>query len=71
MVGVSAFNPIDLCRIFILLHMDISALMGYTGAVFKDFFGSQAGSLVAAVVLCGWIAVPAWLGVRRFKRKDL
>jgi len=71
MVGISAFNPIDLCRIFILLHMDISALMGYTGAVFKDFFGSQAGSLIAASVLCCWVVVPAWLGVRKFKRKDL
>jgi len=71
MVAVSAFNPIDLCRIFILLHMDISALMGYTGAVFKDFFGSQGGAMIAALVLCCWIAVPAWLGVRRFRRKDL
>jgi len=71
MIGVSALNPIDLCRIFILLHMDISALMGYTGAVFKDFFGSQAGALIASLVLCGWIAVPAWLGVRKFRRKDL
>ena len=71
MIGISAFNPIDLCRIFILLHMDISALMGYTGAVFKDFFGSQAGSLIAAFVLSGWVVVPACLGVRKFKRKDL
>jgi len=71
MVGITAFNPIDLCRIFILLHMDISALMGYTGAVFKDFFGSQAGSLIAAFVLCCWVVIPAWLGVRKFKRKDL
>ncbi len=37
MVGVSALNPIDLSRILILLKMDVSALMGYTGAIFKDF----------------------------------
>ena len=33
---LSLFNPIDLARIFILLQLDISALMGYTGAVFKN-----------------------------------
>ncbi|MGB4937832.1 MAG: ABC transporter permease, partial [Ferruginibacter sp.] len=43
MVGVTAFNPIDLSRILILLKMDVSALMGYTGAIFKDFFGTRLG----------------------------
>jgi hypothetical protein len=27
-----AFNPVDLARIIMLLQLDISALMGYTGA---------------------------------------
>jgi Cu-processing system permease protein len=71
MVAASAFNPVDLCRILILLQMDISALMGYTGAVFKDFFGSQAGSIIAAVVLLLWIVIPVWLSTRKFKTKDL
>ena len=31
-------NPIDLSRTLILLKLDISALLGYTGAVFKQFF---------------------------------
>src|SRR5438874_411606 len=39
MLILTALNPIDLSRVLILLKMDISALMGYTGAVFKDFFG--------------------------------
>ena len=30
-------NPIDLSRTLILLKLDISALLGYTGAVFKQF----------------------------------
>ena len=71
MVAASAFNPIDLCRILILLQMDISALMGYTGAVFKDFFGSQAGSFVAAAILLLWIFIPVWLSTKRFQKKDL
>ncbi|MGB3163089.1 MAG: ABC transporter permease subunit, partial [Chitinophagaceae bacterium] len=42
---LSALNPIDLGRIFIMLKMDVSALMGYTGALYKDFFGSGTGIL--------------------------
>jgi len=70
-VFTSAFNPVDLCRILILLQMDASALMGYTGAVFKDFFGSQAGSVVAVMVLLIWVVIPIWLSTRRFQKKDL
>jgi Cu-processing system permease protein len=71
MVGVSVLNPIDLSRILILLKMDVSALMGYTGAVFKDFFGTQTGLIVSFFVLVLWIAMPLWLSVRKFNRKDL
>jgi Cu-processing system permease protein len=71
MVGITAFNPIDLSRIMVLLKMDVSAMMGYTGAVFKDFFGTAAGMIVSFAVLLLWIALPAWLSVRKFNRKDL
>lgn len=71
MVFTSAFNPVDLCRILILLRMDVSALMGYTGAIFKDFFGSQAGSLVAVIVLLLWVIIPVWLSMKKFQKKDL
>ena len=71
MIGISAFNPIDLSRILVLLKMDMSALMGYTGAVFKDFFGTTAGFIIALMVLILWIVIPAWLSTRKFNRKDL
>jgi Cu-processing system permease protein len=71
MVFTSAFNPVDLCRILILLRMDASALMGYTGAIFKDFFGSQTGTLVAVVILLLWIILPVWLSMKKFQKKDL
>jgi Cu-processing system permease protein len=71
MVAVTAFNPIDLSRIMVLLKMDVSAMMGYTGAVFKDFFGTTTGMLTSFAVLLLWIALPAWLSVRKFNRKDL
>jgi Cu-processing system permease protein len=71
LVGISAFNPVDLARILILLKMDISALMGYTGAIFKNIFGTTAGISAAFFILFLWIAAPLYLSNRRFNRKDL
>jgi Cu-processing system permease protein len=56
----SIFNPIDLSRIFIMLKLDISALMGYTGAVFQKFFGSPFGMAISIAVLCLWFILPSW-----------
>lgn len=71
MVGISVLNPIDLARILILLKLDVSALMGYTGAVFRDVFGTRAGVIFSFIVLCMWVIAPLLLSVRKFKHKDL
>jgi Cu-processing system permease protein len=71
MVVASSLNPIDLARILVLLKMDISALMGVTGAVFRDFFGSQYGLLIALSILTFWIGFIFWVSLRKFNRKDL
>lgn len=71
MVLVSMFNPLDLARIMILLKMDVSALMGYTGAVFKDFFGTGLGITLSFSVLLLWTIIPIWVSIRKFKTKDL
>ena len=71
MIGVTALNPVDLGRILILLQMDVSAMMGYTGAIFKDFFGTITGVTFSFVVLVLWIIIPLWLSKRKFNRKDL
>ena len=71
MLVLTALNPIDLSRILILLKMDISALMGYTGAVFKDFFGTVTGTVISFSTLVVWVAAPCWLSVRSFVKKDL
>ena len=71
MIAVTMLNPVDLGRILILLQMDISAMMGYTGAVFKDFFGTTTGLVFSFAVLCLWTIIPLWLSTRRFNRKDL
>jgi Cu-processing system permease protein len=71
MIIFSFLNPIDLGRIQILLKMDIAALMGYTGAVFKDFFGTASGITVTTIVLCLWIFIPVWISARKFGKMDL
>lgn len=67
---LSMLNPVDLGRIAILIHFDISALMGYTGAVFQDFFGTSAGLLISFAVMIIWIITPFYLGLKKFIRKD-
>ena len=59
-IGASFFNPIDLSRILILLKLDISALMGYTGAVFQKFLGSGLGVATAILSLLCWVLLPVW-----------
>ncbi len=71
MIGVTALNPVDLGRILVLLQMDVSAMMGYTGAIFKDFFGTYTGVLFSFTALAIWIIMPVWLSTRKFNRKDL
>lgn len=64
------FNPIDLSRILILLKLDISALLGYTGAVFKLFFGSNLGITMTIFVLFLWVFIPVLLLKWKLKKKD-
>jgi Cu-processing system permease protein len=71
MVLITAFSPIDLARIQILLHLDQSAMMGYTGAIFKDFFGTTWGLILSFLLLCLWFVVPFFISLKKFKYKDL
>ncbi len=71
MVGLTTLSPIDLARIQILMHLDISAMMGYTGAIFKDFFGTSSGLVISFLLLCLWAMVPFFISIKKFNRKDL
>ena len=70
-LALVAFNPVDLARIMMLLQLDISALMGYTGAFYKEFFGSNVGFIFSSSILMIWIAIPILVALNIFKRKDL
>lgn len=63
-------NPIDLSRVMIMLKLDISALMGYTGAVFQKFLGTGLGTLVSLGSLALWVGVPMLFFIRQVKKKD-
>ena len=68
---LSSLNPIDLGRIYLMLQMDVSALMGYTGATYKDFFGSSLGLIYTLGIMLIWMIVPVLLALRSFNKKDL
>ncbi|MFD1161677.1 MULTISPECIES: ABC transporter permease [Hwangdonia] len=63
-------NPIDLSRTLILLKLDISALLGYTGAVFKQFFGTNFGLIVSTIMLTAWVIFPVLRIIFKSKKKD-
>ena len=67
---MTAANPVDLTRVFLLMQFDIAALMGYTGAVFEKTFGSFVGAFTSVSILLMWVAAPFVSGLRRFARKD-
>jgi Cu-processing system permease protein len=70
-MAMIALNPIDLGRVVVLLQMDVSALMGYTGALMKDLLGTTAGIASAAGILALWLAIPLALACWIFRKKDL
>lgn len=70
-IALASMNPIDMGRIMILLQLDISSLMGFTGAVYKEFFGSNSGMFFTIFVMLLWIVIPVFLALRIFNKKNL
>ena len=70
MLALVLANPVDLARVAFLLQSDAAALMGYTGAVFKRFFGTALGMATASSVLLLWVTLPLAWGARKFDSKD-
>lgn len=67
---MSLFNPIDLSRIMVLLQLDIAALLGYTGAIFKQYLGTTMGFVIAFGILILWVVIPVLLIRWRASKKD-
>jgi Cu-processing system permease protein len=71
MMIMAFLNPVDLIRIIMLMHLDMAAIMGYTGAVFSNFLGSQKGTILCFAALFIWIALPLLVSTLRFRNKDI
>jgi Cu-processing system permease protein len=69
-IFLSAFNPVDLSRILIMLKLDLSALMGYTGALFQKFFGTSLGMIISYGALLVWSVIPVLLILNKSRNKD-
>lgn len=70
-MALLAANPIDLARVLVLLQLDVSALLGYTGALLKELLGTSTGLLATALILSAWVVLPVLAAVWFFRRKDL
>ncbi|PKV62808.1 ABC transporter permease subunit [Pontibacter ramchanderi] len=68
---MTALNPVDLGRIMVLLNLDVSALMGYTGALYKSIFGSMWGIVSAFGVMLLWVTIPLITSRNIFQKRDL
>lgn len=64
-------NPLDLARFQVILKMEISAMMGYSGAAFKAFLGETAGTIISLLLLLLWIVIPYFLSLKVFRKKDI
>lgn len=71
MATLAALNPIGLSRIFVLLQLNISAMLGYAGAVFQQIFGAGKGMGISLIILIIWATVPFLLSLIKFNKKDL
>jgi len=67
---ITLLNPIDLSRIMVMLKVDISALMGYTGALYNKFFGSGLGITLAGLSLIAWVFIPVFGILYKIQKKD-
>ncbi len=70
-IALASLNPVDMARIMVLMKLDISSLMGFTGAVYKQFFGNGFGLIYTAVIMMLWIILPLFVSVKIFRQKNL
>ncbi|MCZ2083537.1 MULTISPECIES: ABC transporter permease subunit [unclassified Kaistella] len=71
MATVAAINPIGLSRIFVLLQLDVAAMLGQAGAIFRQVFGSGGGMVISIIILTIWTLVPFLWSLIMFNKKDL
>lgn len=69
-LGALILNPIDMGRVMLLFQMDFSALMGFTGAVYKNFFGTALGMVILSLSYLIWTVSPWITYLRKVRKRD-
>jgi len=70
-LGISFLNPIVIARTSVLMTTEAAALLGLSGAVFKDFFGGSLGFIVSLIAFISYIGLFLGLSWKNFKNKDM
>lgn len=70
MLITTFFNPVSIARILVVMQTEAAALLGLSGAIFQDFFGSLRGSTWAIIALLIWSIVPYCFVRRKFLKRD-
>lgn len=70
-VVLTGASPLDLVRILVLMQLESFSMLGYTGAIFKEYFGTRTGTILIIIILVTWIIGPLWISLRKFKVKDI
>ncbi len=68
---LTMFNPVDISRMLVITQMDAAALMGHSGAVFKEFLTTGWGWAISVMALLAWTGLPAMAALWIFRKKDL
>lgn len=63
-------DPVSIARILVVMQTEAAALLGLSGAIFQDFFGSLKGGLIAIFILIVWGIVPYIFTRRKFLKRD-
>jgi len=63
-------NPVDLARVLITIAVGSGALFGPTSAVLVKMFGPGGGVLLGVAVLTVETAIPLFVALRVFRRRD-
>ena len=69
-ISLSLLNPIGLARTLMILKLDVSAMMGYSGAVLQRFLGSGTGAILIISCLGLWLTLPLWRLLSLSAKKD-
>ncbi|HOY13202.1 MAG TPA: ABC transporter permease [Saprospiraceae bacterium] len=67
---VTFLNPVSVARTLVVMQTEAAALLGLSGAIFQDFFGSLKGSFIAILALIIWGVIPYLFIKRKFLTRD-